>query len=216
MSDPSARHTDGARPTPRKKRSLFSLYAVLIVCAAPVVAAALVYFLDWGPRGPGSNYGHLVEPQRPVPDASQLQLTDLDGTPFDLRSLAGKWVMVTADSGACGEECAKKLYIMRQTHASTGKNVARIERVWLILDDEPVPTMVIRAYEGTHMVRANAAQAARFLALPADVSPGGPALRQHIWLIDPLGNQMLRFPENPDPTRLRKDIGKLLHASRIG
>ncbi|WP_233146349.1 hypothetical protein [Pigmentiphaga sp. NML080357] len=215
MSEPSARHADARRSAP-PKRSLFSLYAVLAVCAAPVVAAALVYFLDWRPEGAGTNYGDLVEPQRPVPEASQLQLTDLDGTPFDLRSLTGKWVMLAADGGDCGEDCAKKLYIMRQTHASTGKNVTRIERVWLILDDEPVPTIVIRAYEGTHMVRANAEQVARFLALPEGVTPTAQALRQHIWLIDPRNNQMLRFPENPDPTQLRQDIGKLLHASRIG
>ncbi|WP_296464665.1 hypothetical protein [Pigmentiphaga sp.] len=213
MSELSARHTDPRRPE-RRRRSLFSLYAVLAVCAAPVVAAALAYFFEWRPGA--TNYGDLVEPQRPVPEAVELQLTDLDGTPFDLRSLKGKWVMLAADSGDCGDECAKKLFIMRQTHASTGKNVTRLERVWLILDDEPVPTVVIRAYEGTHMVRANAEQVARFLALPPGVSPTAQALRQHIWLVDPLGNQMMRFPENPDPTRIRGDIGKLLHASRVG
>src|SRR5690606_13816696 len=101
----------------------------------PVVAAALAYFFEWRPGA--TNYGDLVEPQRPVPEAVELQLTDLDGTPFDLRSLKGKWVMLAADSGDCGDECAKKLFIMRQTHASTGKNVTRLERVWLILDDEP-------------------------------------------------------------------------------
>ncbi|VCU69342.1 hypothetical protein PIGHUM_01404 [Pigmentiphaga humi] len=215
MSDISARPVDARRPAPRR-RSLFALYAVLLVCAAPLVAAALVYFLDWRPDGAGTNYGSLVDPQRPVPPAEQLQLTDLDGSAFDLRSLTGKWVMVSADSGDCGDECAKKLFIMRQTHASTGKNVGRIERVWLILDDEPVPTIVIRAYEGAHMVRANAEQVARFLALPDGTRPSAQALKQHIWLIDPRNNQMLRFPENPDPLRLRDDIGKLLHASRIG
>lgn len=214
MSVSSDRHADPRRPAP-PRRSLFSLYAVLAICAAPIAAAALVYFFDWHPKA-ATNYGDLVEPQRAVPETSQLQLTNLDGTPFDLRSLAGKWVMLAADGGDCGEDCAKKLFIMRQTHASTGKNVTRLERVWLILDDEPVPTLVIRAYEGTHMVRADAGQVARFLALPDGVSPTAQALRQHIWLIDPIGNQMMRFPENPDPARIRQDIGKLLHASRIG
>ncbi|GAA0517135.1 hypothetical protein [Pigmentiphaga daeguensis] len=214
MSESSARNASGAVVRPR--RSLFALYAVLAICAAPVVAAALVYFLEWRPGSAGTNYGDLVEPQRPVPPAEQLQLTDLDGTPFDLRSLNGKWVMVAAHGGDCGDECAKKLYIMRQTHASTGKNVGRIERVWLILDDEPVPTVVIRAYEGTHMVRARAEQVGRFLALPPGVDATPAALGQHIWLVDPRNNLMLRFPENPDPLRLREDIGKLLHASRIG
>lgn len=185
------------------------------MCAAPLVAAAFAYFLDWRPNV-SSNYGQLVEPQRPVPEAAELKLTDLEGAPFDLRSLNGKWIMVTADTGACGDECAKKLFIMRQTHASTGKEIHRIERVWLITDNEPVPTIVIRAYEGLHMLRADPAQVAKFLALPDDAAAGPEALKQHIWLIDPRNNQMLRFPENPDPALLRKDIGKLLHASRIG
>lgn len=214
MSAPSVRNADGSGARPR--RSSFALYAALAVCAAPFLAAVLVYFMGWRPDGAGTNYGDLVQPQRSVPAAEQLQLTNLDGTPFDLRSLNGKWVMVSAHGGDCGDECAKKLYIMRQTHASTGKDIGRIERVWLILDDEPVPTVVIRAYEGTHMVRARADQVGSFLALPqgADATPD--ALERHIWLIDPRNNLMLRFPENPDPASLRKDIGKLLHASRIG
>lgn len=214
MSDTSARNAaEGARAQPRK-RSTWTLYAILLVCAAPVIAAALVYFLDLVPKAV-TNYGEIVEPQRPVPDPAELQLTTLEGQPFDLRSLYGKWVLVSADGGDCGDDCAKKLFIMRQTHASTGKSVTRIERVWLISDTEPVPTIVIRAYEGMHFLRAKPEQLARFLALPAGQA-GGDALKKHIWLIDPRANQMMRFPENPDPLELRKDIGKLLHASRIG
>lgn len=187
---------------------------VLIVCATPVLIAFYMYYTRWQPSG-ASNYGTLVEPQRPVPPAEALRLTQLDGTPFDLRSLAGKWVMLTVDGGECPESCAKKLFIMRQTHASTGKSVTRIERVWLVDDTTPLHTQVIRAYDGMTMVRADPAQLAQFLNVP----PGGDvraALARHIWLVDPLGNLMLRFPENPDPAALRKDLGKLLHASRIG
>lgn len=203
-----------ARPVP-PRRSVWTLYAILFVCLAPILGAVYAYFTQWRPDGV-NNYGTLVEPQRPVPAPDQLTLTQLDGTPFDLRSLAGKWVMLTVDGGECPEECAKKLYIMRQTHASTGKAVDRIERVWLVSDREPLHTDVIRAYDGMHMLRADPAQLARFLALPAGSKDPRQAIEQHIWLIDPIGNQMMRFPENPDPILLRKDLGKLLHASRIG
>jgi hypothetical protein len=194
---------------------MFTLYAILFVCAAPLVIAACAYFFDWRPAG-STNYGQIVQPQRPVPEAELLKLTDLDGSPFDLRSLYGKWVLVSADTGACEDECAKKLFIMRQTHASTGKEIGRIERVWFITDKEPVPTLVIRAYEGMRMVRVDPEQLARFLALPEGETASPEALRKHIWLIDPRNNQMMRFPENPDPLELRNDIGELLKASRIG
>jgi hypothetical protein len=213
LSDTFARPAD-RRPAGTPKRSAFTLYAVLLICAAPLIAAAIVYFFDLVPKAV-TNYGDIIEPQRSVPPPAELKLTTLDGQPFDLRSLYGKWVLVSTDSGACGDDCAKKLFIMRQTHASTGKEVRRIQRVWLISDKEPVPTIVIRAYDGMQFLRADPEQLAKFLALPAGQS-GPDALKKHIWLIDPRNNEMMRFPENPDPQLLRKDIGKLLQASAIG
>src|SRR5690606_33241478 len=98
--------------------------------------------------------------------------------------------------------------IMRQTHASTGKNVVRVERVWFVTDDAPVPEIVQEAYLGTHMLRVSPEQLRAFL--------GHDQPANHIWVIDPLGNLMMRFPEEADPSKLRKDLGKLLFASQIG
>jgi len=36
------------------------------------------------------------------------------------------------------------------------------------------------------------------------------------WLVDPLGNLMMRFPQDPDPAKMKKDLIRLLKASRIG
>jgi hypothetical protein len=38
----------------------------------------------------------------------------------------------------------------------------------------------------------------------------------HLYVADPRGNLMLRFPENPEPTRMIKDLQRLLRPSRIG
>lgn len=209
MSDISAQ----AAPPAKRRRSTLPLWGVLLVCGAPVLLAAYLYFFNVVPVGV-TNYGDLVEPQRDVPPPHALVLQDLEGQAFDLQDLYGKWLMISADSGDCRDACATKHFIKRQTHASTGKQINRIVRVWLILDDEPVPTLVIRAYEGMLMLRANRQQVQDFLALPA----GAPAsdLNQHIWVVDPRGHLMMRFPADPDPSKLRKDIGRLLHNSRIG
>jgi len=37
-----------------------------------------------------------------------------------------------------------------------------------------------------------------------------------IWLADPIGNVVLRWPAEPDIKRLFKDLSRLLYASRIG
>src|SRR5215203_4456882 len=98
-----------------------------------------------------TNHGTLIEPQRPVP---ALPLMNVDGTPFDLRQLRGRWVFVMVDDGTCDARCADKLLMMRQQRTMTGKDRDRIERVWLISDQMPLPIVLMREYEGTHFVRA--------------------------------------------------------------
>lgn len=185
------------------------MWAILIVALAPVVAAVLLYLNpQWMPTE-RNNYGTLLDPQVPVPPPAALRLTTLDGEPFDLQGERGQWLMLSVDGAECPDDCARKLFIMRQTHASTGKNVVRIERVWLITDDAPVPEVVQEAYKGTLMLRVeDPAQLQEFL--------GPYPLDRHIWMIDPLNNLMMRFPEDPDPTDLRRDLGRLLFASQVG
>jgi cytochrome oxidase Cu insertion factor (SCO1/SenC/PrrC family) len=201
---------------PAKPRSILPLVLVLLVCLAPLVFALLAYYVPaLGLRPSGeNNYGALVEPQRPVPEAQALGLHTLDGQPFDLRSLHGKWVLLSAGSGACPESCVKKLFILRNSHASQGKEVNRLTRVWFITDDAPVSQQILDAYKGTIMVRADPARLAAYLA-PKATDPSA-TLATPMWIIDPLGNLMMQFPANADPIKVRNDIKKLLANSRIG
>lgn len=200
---------------PAVKRSLTPMVLVFLCSLAPIVAAFVVYLNpQWWPTD-SSNYGTLLSPQRPMPAASELRLTTLDGKPFDLESLKGKWLLVAADGAACPESCARKLFITRNSHASQGKNVDRLARVWFITDDAVVPDKVLEAYKGTVMVRVNPDQLARFL-LARDTAAGQPGLQDPIWVIDPLGNLMMQYPAEADGVRVRKDISKLVYNSRIG
>ena len=224
--------------SPAKKRSLTPLILVFLCTLAPIVAAFVLYNNpQWWPDG-SSNYGTLVEPQRPMPEADALQLTTLEGEPFDLQSLKGKWLLLSVGEAACPESCARKLFITRNSHASQGKNVDRLARVWFITDEGEVPAKVLEAYRGTVMVRARPEQLARFLlgTTPASTSTNpsdqpvssqsassghsassAPAdLLGPIWVIDPLGNLMLQFPPEADGVKVRKDISKLIYNSRIG
>lgn len=184
------------------------LYLVLAVCAAPVLASYYLYYV--APPAGRTNYGELVQPQRPLPP---LALSALDGAPFDTAILRGRWVMLHVDSGQCGDTCQRKLWNMRQVRLATGKERDRIERLFLITDDTPLTTMLLREYEGTRFVRAERAELARFLELP---QIGGTRLEDHVWLIDPLGNLMLRWPPAADPNRMKRDMERLLRASRVG
>lgn len=203
---------------PARKRSRLPVVAILVVSLAPLLLAFLAYFLPASGLRPenASNYGTLIEPQRPIPAADVLGLATLDGEAFDLASLNGKWVLATADIAQCPESCATKLFILRNSHATQGKNVDRLRRVWFVLDDAEVPEKVLEAYRGTVMVRVDPAKLAPFLRPDATRADMEQALREPMWIIDPLGNLMMAYPRDADPLRVRKDISKLLFNSRIG
>lgn len=180
------------------------LYAVIAVCIAPVAASYFAYYVM--PPSGRTNYGTLVTPPRSVPTA--LQLTRLDGQPFSFSALAGKWTLVAASDAECGERCSAALLQMRQQRLMTGKERERVERVWLVTDGASPSTLVQREYEGTHFVRAPTAALREWLSLEPDEAPDGV-----VWLVDPMGNLMLRWPRDPEPQRVKKDLARLLTAS---
>jgi cytochrome oxidase Cu insertion factor (SCO1/SenC/PrrC family) len=172
--------------TEDRRRGRRIALVILALCAAPTIAAWLAYVL-WQPQR-RLNHGELIE-ARIISDP---ELRRLDGSPFRLSQLHGRWVLLQIDSGACAEACEKKLLYMRQARLAQGKDAERIERMWLLSDAAPPD--------------------GRFLAeFPAARSPSG-----HIYLLDPLGNLMLRFPSDPDPQRMVEDLARLLRASRVG
>lgn len=172
---------------------------IAALCAAPVLASYLAYYV-WRPQG-RVNYGDLLAVQK-LPDAP---LPQLDGKPFRLSDLKGKWVMLSIDSGACATACETKLFTMRQLRLMQGADMDRIARVFLITDDLPLTTLLIREYDDMGMVRAQGS--ALLAAFPAADAP-----REHIYLVDPYGNLMLRFPKNPDPAHMKQDLQRLLKA----
>jgi hypothetical protein len=211
----SAPTVASAAPPSRQRSGKAILLAIFLIALAPILGAVIVYLNpQWWPED-GSNYGTLIEPQRDIPPPAALPLATLDGQPFDLASLKGKWVLMAADGGACPESCARKLFIIRNTHASQGKNVERLVRVWFITDDAPVPQKVLDAYRGTVMVRARPEQLAPFL-LDAPAAGAAEALAGPMWIVDPLGHLMMRFPADADPVKVRQDVSKLVYNSRIG
>jgi hypothetical protein len=191
------------RATEDRRRGRRIAFVVLALCAAPTVAAWLAYFV-WQPQS-RLNYGELVGAQL----LADPRLSDMDGKPFRLSQLRGKWVILQVDSGSCGEPCQRNLAYMRQLRIGQGKDMDRIERVWLLTDHVAPGAGLLREFEGTRVARAaGSAILARF--------PPAPGASDHIYLIDPLGNLMLRFPSDPDPRRMSNDLARLLRASRIG
>jgi hypothetical protein len=182
------------------------MLAVLAVCAAPVVASYLAYFVV-RPDG-RSNYGTLILPTRSLPD---LSLRTLDGAPVPARSLHGQWLLVTVGPAACDEACDKRMFTQRQLREMLGRERERIDKVWLITDEQPLTPALRRALDSTPAVttlRAEREAVARWLEPEA-----GHALEEHLYLVDPMGEWMMRMPANPEPGKVKRDLDRLLRAA---
>jgi hypothetical protein len=183
-----------------------SLLLVLAVFGIPVIASYLAYYV-WQPQGAATNYGELVQP---VTLAQTTVLTQLDGKSMELNALRGKWLLVHANSGACDAACEKNLYALRQVRLLQGRDQDRVERVWLLTDGVvPANELLKDRFAGMQVLRDTNGALLSKLPAKSDV-------RQHIYVIDPLGNVMMRYDADPDLKRMGKDLGKLLRASQIG
>lgn len=191
----------------------WKLLAVLAVCAMPLIGSYFAYYVI-KPSG-RTNYGSLIDPRDfPIP---ALASTNLEGKPASLDDYKGKWIMLKVGPSDCQQACQDQLFAMRQLRTMQGKEMERIERVWLITDKEPLETVLLRVNDGTRMLRADGAAVAKWLPLEqGEGAQAGDKAADHIYLIDPLGHLMMRFPKDPDPAKVKKDLGKLLKASAIG
>ena len=192
--------------TSRKSRGRWRMILVMLVCAAPVIASYFTYYVV-RPEG-RRNFGQLIDPQRSLPD---LLVTDLSGKASNLRALKGQWLLVSVAGGSCDEACGKHLYLQRQIRESLGKEKERLDRVWLINDEQPVTDKLRPALVGATVFRVPADQLAAWLA-PAE----GQRLPDHLYLVDPMGNWMMRFPPKlavPTAANAKRDIERVLRAS---
>lgn len=190
----------------RTRLGRWKMIAVLLVCAAPVIASYFTYYVI-RPEG-RRNFGELVDPQRPLPDQVA---TDLAGKTVNLRELKGQWLLVSVGSGHCNDACVQQLYLQRQMREGLGKDKDRIDRVWLVSDEQPVAPAMLPGLQEATVLRVPQAELARWLEPAA-----GHALSEHLYVVDPLGNWMLRFPANLDvatAAKAKRDLERLMRAS---
>ena len=177
------------------------LLLVFAVFAAPIAASILAY--RYAHVAPTANHGELLLPPAQVGDRA---LEGADGKPFSFGALRGRWILVAADAGACGEPCLAKLVAVRQVRLALGVNASRVARVFLADDGRAPDGAALAAFPG--MERA---------VLPPAARAGGPAWdREHVYLVDPNGNVMMRWRVEDDPKGMLRDLERLLRASQIG
>lgn len=197
--------SDSAK-SPNTVAGRWKLLAVLLVCAAPVIASYFTYYVI-RPEG-RRNFGELIDPQRPLP---AMATQTLDGRSGELAALKDQWLLLSVAGGACDARCERNLYFQRQLRESLGKEKERLDRVWLINDEAAVPAALQPALTASTVLRVAPAALAQWLEPAA-----GQRLQDHLYLVDPLGNWMMRFPADMDAAaaaKAKRDLDRLLRAS---
>ncbi|KQP39728.1 hypothetical protein [Pseudorhodoferax sp. Leaf274] len=190
----------------RTRSGRLKMLLVVLICAAPVVASYFTYYV-LRPEG-RSVFGELIDPQRPLPD---LVAQGLDGQPVRLPSLKGQWLLVSVAGGECDAACERNLYLQRQLRESLGKEKDRVDWVWLVNDGVPVREALRPALQSAAVLRVDPAGLAQWLAPAA-----GQPLSAHLYIVDPMGNWMMRLPPALDAAgaaKAKRDIERLLRAS---
>jgi hypothetical protein len=203
MPAPAAVAADGQT---RTRGGRLKMLLVLLVCASPVIASYFTYYVV-RPQG-RRNFGELIATQRPLPD---VVATNLQGQTANLQTLKGQWLLVSVAPAACDAACASQLYLQRQLREGLGKEKDRLDWVWLVSDAAPVADTLKPALKEATVLRVPAADLAQWL----QAAPGH-ALSEHLYLVDPLGNWMMRFPAQLDQSKapqVKRDLDRLLRAS---
>ena len=184
----------------------WKMLMVLLVCAAPVVASYMTYYLI-RPQA-RQNFGALIDPQRPLPD---MQAVQMEGKQTNLRALKGQWLLISVAGGTCDAQCQHHLYMQRQLREGVGKEKDRVDWVWLVSDDAAIAPSLLPALATATVLRVPSAQLQTWLQ-----PEQGTALQDHLYVVDPLGNWMMRFPARMDvdqAPKVKRDMERLLRAS---
>jgi len=162
------------------------------------IAASVATYVFFRPQATG-NYGELVSPPEAISAAT---FRREDGEAFRFEQLRGQWVVLVSEARACDASCTAKLYATRQVRLALGRDASRIVRVWVA---QAPPAAPAPPHEDLVVLR------------PPAPEPAGPVNDPgHVYLVDPRGNVMMRWPREPDMARMLKDLKTLLKASQIG
>ena len=190
----------------RTRMGRWKMIAMMLICASPVIASYFTYYVI-RPEG-RRNHGELIQPQKDMP---QVAAKNLQGEVVPLASLKGQWLLVNVSAGACAERCQENLYFQRQLREILGRDKDRLDRVWLITDAAPVAETLLPALNMAHVLRLDLATVQSWIQPAA-----GQQLQDHLYVIDPMGNFMMRFPANMDvsgASKAKRDLERLLKAS---
>jgi hypothetical protein len=177
----------------------------------PFLLAFGLYGFEWRPEKL-ANHGELVQPPQALPESG---LSQADGRPLPTEELRRKWTLVLVSKTPCDNACEQDLHRMRQVQVALNKEMVRLRRVLIgssvdALNADPALPALRRSYPDL------------LIAAPTTDAQGAiwrsamDGANHHFFVIDPLGNLMMRYSEPTDMGGMLKDLERLLKYSWVG
>ncbi len=200
-----------------RNRNLLTLAGLAALFLLPLLGSVWLYYgTGWRPAG-HVNHGELISPPRRLSKVSLPRVAPADpaaggksSTPApDL--FRGTWTLAYVGDGSCDAACRQTLYVMRQTRRALGTDMPRVSRVFLVTGHCCAVAFLAREQAGLEVLDATGLPGRQLL----DQFPPGD--RTHsLFIVDPLGNLMMRYDVRRNPRGLLIDLRKLLALSDIG
>jgi cytochrome oxidase Cu insertion factor (SCO1/SenC/PrrC family) len=192
------------------KKNPYTLWFVVAAFVLPVAAAYLMFFSGFTPSA-FTNKGELIQP---VIDIEALAIVDDSNVSVERDDVTKrKWNMVYFAGASCDQACNDSLLKIRQVNIAVGKNAYRLRHMIVHLEppDETFQALIKSDYPDARRLYADR-QKIRAVLQP--ISGGSDA--NTVYLMDPIGNIMMRFTEEMPGKWLIHDLNKLFKVSQIG
>ena len=189
-----------------KTSSKKTFYLLALVFVLPFTLAATLHLLDLKPSG--KSFGNLVQPPKSLPIPI---LHDIKAKEFKPQQWQKIWSVVTLDDGQCAVPCQAQVHMLKQVHTSLNKEIKRVQRVLLVpAEMKPEVFNALQKQYPDLIILAAADETTAKFAAEFKVANAS------VYLVDPLGNLMMSYPEKFDPKGLRSDLLRLLKNSWAG
>ena len=197
-----------------QRRSRRMLLGILALFAVPLILAALWLQMVRSSDGAlgDTSRGDLIRPAVPL---QAFAFTDNNNAVFDESSLRGIWTLLYLSEGECADTCQQNLYHMRQVRLALNQRMNRVQRA-VLAAPERLGDKLIGEHPGLYVLQGSDAERQAFAGQFSGAMVGMPTQADAIYLIDPLGNLMMRFAPDLPPKSMLKDLKHLLKVSRIG
>ena len=195
-----------------KRKNNITFWVLVVVFAFPYVFAFIYFqFKDELPTQLTTNHGDLISPVRSI---TNIDLIGIDGKKLN-NKLRGKWVLLTVANSSCTKSCQQNIYHIRQIHRAMSGESLRVKKLLVLSETSQLTELKekLSDYSATNVAIGSDSSIKELMALLKDPNPSA---ENGIYMIDPLGNYMMSYPENFDANLIIKDLERLLKVSQVG